>query len=95
MKEKFKGWPKGMEDLDLPNKSSRQVIGAFVRPTPMPKTNNAFLQKVQELRILLNKMTRLNFKSISEKILNDFNFTPSLLKELAVIKLPNLRKYFS
>ena len=41
-----------------------------------------FNMTVKELRILLNKLSRKNYDTISKKILNDYSFTPSLLNEL-------------
>lgn len=40
---------------------------------------------VKELRILLNKLSKDNFDSISRSILNDYSFSPSLLNELMKI----------
>lgn len=41
-----------------------------------------FNMTVKELRILLNKLSRKNYDTISKQILNDYSFTPSLLNEL-------------
>ena len=40
---------------------------------------------VRDLRILLNKLSKDNFESVSSKILDDYTFTPSLLYELMKI----------
>jgi hypothetical protein len=44
-----------------------------------------FNYTVRELRILLNKLSRDNFDTVTKKILNDYSFTPSLLTELMKI----------
>lgn len=40
---------------------------------------------VKEIRILLNKLSSGNFDNIARKLLNDFPYTPSILKELMKI----------
>lgn len=40
---------------------------------------------VRELRILLNKLSKDNFDTVTKQILNDYSFTPSLLNELMKI----------
>lgn len=40
---------------------------------------------VKELRIMLNKLSKDNFETISKSILNDYSFTPSMLNELLKI----------
>lgn len=40
---------------------------------------------VKQLRILLNKLSKDNFDTITKAILNDYSFTPSLLNELMKI----------
>lgn len=40
---------------------------------------------VRELRIMLNKLSKDNFESVSKHILNDYQFTPALLNELMKI----------
>lgn len=40
---------------------------------------------VKQLRIMLNKLSRDNFDSISSSILQKYSFTPSLLHELTKI----------
>ena len=44
-----------------------------------------FNYTVRELRILLNKLSKGNFETVTKKILNDFQYTPSILKELMKI----------
>ena len=44
-----------------------------------------FNMTVRDLRILLNKLSKDNFESMSSKILEDYSFTPSLLNELMKI----------
>jgi hypothetical protein len=44
-----------------------------------------FNLSVKELRILLNKLSKDNFETISKSILNDHTYTPSLLNELMKI----------
>ena len=44
-----------------------------------------FNQTVKELRIMLNKLSEDNFDTITKSILNDYNFSPTLLNELMKI----------
>lgn len=44
-----------------------------------------FNYTVREIRILLNKLSKGNFETVSKRILNDFQYTPSILKELMKI----------
>ena len=44
-----------------------------------------FNMTVRELRILLNKLSKDNFDTVSEQILEDYVFTPALLNELMKI----------
>jgi len=52
-----------------------------MRKKPLTEADK-FNKLVGELRILLNKLSLTNFDTISEKILNNFTYTPSLLYEL-------------
>ena len=44
--------------------------------------SDKFNMTVRDLRILLNKLSKDNFDSVSDKIVHDYNLTPSLLNEL-------------
>jgi hypothetical protein len=37
---------------------------------------------VGDIRILLNKLSMMNFETISQKLLGNFSYTPALLYEL-------------
>ena len=52
-----------------------------MRKKPLTEADK-FNKLVGELRILLNKLSLTNFDTISDKILNNFTYTPSLLYEL-------------
>ena len=64
-----------MAELDFPHKKSTGL------KKPLTEKDK-FNKQVGELRILLNKLSRNNFETISQRILNNFLYTPSLLKEL-------------
>lgn len=66
--------------LDFPHKRRRNPL----RHNDMNESDK-FNYTVRELRILLNKLSNDNFEVVSKKILNDYNFTPSLLNELMKI----------
>jgi hypothetical protein len=53
---------------------------------PNPPVTDAHQKNVMEIRSILNKLAILNFPKLSNKILNDFHYSPLLLNELAVIK---------
>ena len=65
--------------LDFPHKRRRNL-----RQRELTETDK-FNMTVKELRILLNKLSKDNFDSISRSILNDYSFSPSLLNELMKI----------
>jgi len=75
--------------LDFPHKKGRG--GLFNRTVPENPTDK-FNNTVKELRVMLNKLSRDNFDSISRKIIEKFKFTPSLLHELAVSPASYCRK---
>jgi hypothetical protein len=76
-----------MPEFDFPHKSTQAQFNNF-RTNP-PSKFNQFNENVKEIRIMLNKLSKKNFKMISEKILTRFQFTPSLLKELSVRSFDN------
>ena len=68
--------PANMTLLDFPHKRKRQM-----RNYQMSETDK-FNMMVRDLRVLLNKLSKDNFECVTESILEDFQFTPSLLNEL-------------
>lgn len=79
LKNQFKDRPTNMALLDFPHKRKRNL-----RQRELTETDK-FNMTVKELRIMLNKLSKDNFDSISKKILNDYSFSPSLLNELMKI----------
>ena len=69
-----------MAILDFPHKTRGQNVGGM-RKKPLTEADR-FNKLCGELRILLNKLSLTNFDTISDKILNNFTYTPSLLYEL-------------
>ena len=65
--------------MDFPHKRKRQI-----RSNQMSEADK-FNLTVRELRILLNKLSKDNFETVSKSILHDYSFTPSLLNELMKI----------
>ena len=65
-----------MAELDFPSKKAKAG-----RKDPVTEKDK-FNKHVGELRILLNKLSTNNFETISNKIMEKFNYTPSLLYEL-------------
>lgn len=55
--------------------------GGFHRKAPLSEKDK-FNKQVQEIRVLLNKLSNSNFDVISDQLLNKFSYTPSLLKEM-------------
>jgi hypothetical protein len=74
--------PANMALLDFPHKKKRTI--AIGQGKNMSETDK-FNFTVKELRILLNKLSTSNFDNVARKILNDFAYTPSILKELMKI----------
>lgn len=70
-----------MAELDFPHKKRGSNLKGFRRKQPMSERDK-FNKQVQEIRVLLNKLSNSNFTVISDQILNSFSYTPSLLKEL-------------
>jgi hypothetical protein len=71
LKERYMERPAKMNKLDFPCKIKKK------------DNKNFFNKQVDEIRFLLNKLSRHNFKTIKDKILA-IEYTPSLLKELSV-----------
>lgn len=70
--------------LDFPHKKKRTIAIGQKSSNSMSETDK-FNFTVKEIRILLNKLSTGNFDSVSRKLLNDFQYTPSILKELMKI----------
>ena len=66
--------------LDFPHKKRKHQF----RQQPMSEIDK-FTKNVGNIRILLNKLSESNFDVIQEKLLKDFEYTPSLLYELMKI----------
>lgn len=79
LKNEFKDRPVNMALLDFPHKRRKNQF------RQQPSEIDKFNMVVKELRIMLNKLSRDNFDTISKQILNDYSFTPSLLNELMKI----------
>jgi len=67
--------------LEFPHKKKRHIRSQGEAMTEADKFNAT----VRELRIMLNKLSKDNFDSVSKHILNDYQFTPALLNELMKI----------
>jgi len=68
--------------LDFPHINKRQIKSHGGIQNSNLSDADKFNYNVRELRILLNKLSKGNFNIVSKKILNDFQYTPSILKEL-------------
>jgi len=79
LKPLYKERPANMALLDFPHKKKRNLRQGNLSESD--KFNNT----VKELRILLNKLSRDNFETVSKRILHEMSFTPSLLNELMKI----------
>lgn len=79
LRNSYKERPANMALLDFPHKRKRNL-----RQHQMNETDR-FNQTVKELRIMLNKLSQDNFDTITKQILNDYNFSPTLLNELMKI----------
>lgn len=69
-----------MAILDFPHKRKGKIRSKNNQQTEADKFN----QTVRELRILLNKLSKDNFETVTKEILKE-TFTPSLLNELMKI----------
>lgn len=79
LRNQFKDRPSNMALMDFPHKRRRNLRQREL--TEIDKFN----MTVKELRILLNKLSKDNFESVTKAILNDYSFSPSLLNELTKI----------
>ncbi len=81
----YKDRPANMALLDFPHINKRQIKSHGGIQNSNLSDADKFNYNVRELRILLNKLSKGNFDIVSKKILNDFQYTPSILKELMKI----------
>ncbi len=65
--------------LDFPHKKKAQF-----RKAPESEIDK-FNKSVGQIRILLNKLSEGNYDTIEQKLLGDFEYSPSLLNELMKI----------
>ena len=72
--------PTNMAELDFPHKKRGTNVNGF-RKKPLTEKDK-FNKMLGEIRILLNKLSLMNFDVISNKLLTNFNYTPSLLYQL-------------
>ena len=72
--------PVDMALLDFPHKKRK----AQFRQEPLSEIDK-FNRNVGQIRILLNKLSAGNFDVIEQKLLKDFEYSPSLLFELMKI----------
>jgi hypothetical protein len=72
--------PTNMAELDFPHKKRGTNVNGF-RKKPLTEKDK-FNKQVGDIRILLNKLSINNFETISQKLLTNFQYTPSLLYEL-------------
>ncbi len=79
MKSLYKDRPANMALLDFPHKKKRNLRDGRMNDS------DKFNSTVRELRILLNKLSKDNFETVSKAILHDMSFSPSLLNELMKI----------
>lgn len=70
--------PNNMTELDFPQK--KRGTNNFRKKVLTEK--DRFNKMVGEIRILLNKLSGMNFDTISFKLMTNFTYTPSLLYEL-------------
>lgn len=71
--------PENMAELDFPSKKRGTNVNGFRKKVLTEK--DKFNKMVQDIRILLNKLSKSNFDTISTKLLQ-FQYNPSLLYEL-------------
>lgn len=69
-----------MAELDFPHKKRGTNVNGF-RKKPLTEKDK-FNKQVGDIRILLNKLSGTNFETISQKLINNFTYTPILLYEL-------------
>ena len=69
-----------MAVLDLPRKLRGHSFNGM-RKKPLTEKDK-FNKQVGDIRILLNKLSSNNFETIKDKLINNFQYTPSLLYEL-------------
>jgi hypothetical protein len=80
MRQTNKQRPTNMAELDFPRKKRGTNFNGF-RKKPLTDKDK-FNKMVGEIRILLNKLSINNFDTIQQKLLDNFQYTPSLLYEL-------------
>lgn len=69
-----------MRPIEMPLKSNLSV-----QPTiPEELEAGETAESISNLRILLNKISKLNFARISDTILNNFTYNDEILQELSV-----------
>jgi len=78
LKASNKQRPDNMTELDFPHK--KRGTNGF-RKKPLTEKDK-FNKMLGEIRILLNKLSLNNFDTIAQKLLQNFQYTPSLLYEL-------------
>lgn len=82
LKDQCKRRPQGMMELKLPH-SSKKFKGTFnFRKNPDSKFSQ-FNENVMKIREYLNKLTNVNAKQIEQALLNRFQYTAQLLKQLS------------
>lgn len=69
-----------MAELDFPHKKRGTNVNGF-RKKPLTEKDK-FNKQVGDIRILLNKLSGTNFETISQKLVQNFTYTPILLYEL-------------
>jgi translation initiation factor 4G len=79
LKPLYKDRPANMALLDFNHKKRRNLRAGELSEA------DKFNHTVRELRILLNKLSKDNFDTVSRKILIEQTFSPSLLNELMKI----------
>lgn len=78
LKQNNKQRPMNMAELDFP---SKKKVSTRHRKNLLTEKDK-FNKFVGDIRILLNKLSTNNFDTISQRLLNNFQYTPSLLYEL-------------
>ena len=78
LKQSNKQRPMNMAELDFP---SKKKVSTRQRKNPQTEKDK-FNKFVGDIRILLNKLSTNNFDTISQRLLNNFQYTPSLLYQL-------------
>ena len=80
LRQNNKQRPTNMAELDFPHKKRGTNVNGF-RKKPLTEKDK-FNKQVGDIRILLNKLSGTNFETISQKLINNFTYTPILLYEL-------------